>query len=208
LELAQLSLAFWHQMPSSAKMEREKLFVKHEDPSEQLPTWFYDRVFHTGVFAEELLLPYLVYYYLYDEFGVGYRGQNESKGKKYQVLSHGDLTILALAGNMLRTAYRLSISESDMRTRNLVQAMLVPRFQESPTDHPEFFGPFDTQVERLIKVLIKFIDRERARRKREGDSTDIRDILVSPKTYEWVLRDQPTRFVLQKARGKLPTLGK
>jgi len=205
LYLAQLSLAFWHEKPAPAKMQAKKIFVKSPAPSEEeLPEGFYDIVFPDHVGAEELLMPHLVSNYLYERFSIGYRPQGVKRTKKYMIQTHGNLTVLALAGWAIRSKYRL---EMPIRTssKQLLGNLLIPRF-ESAADYPEFFAKFKRGVRILLEGLEDWVGRAIKRQRREEGTSDFRKIFISSSTHQLILRDRRMRKALKRSLKYMPDL--
>lgn len=203
VDLAQCSLAFWHQRPSSAKMEKKMIFVKKDERREDLPGGYYDRVFHDGVSADEMLLSNLVLDYLYSEHDVGFHGHGMVRGEKYQVLTHGNHTILAAVGKLLMERYAIKPSRSPLILSRIVT---LNRIFSEAAEGSEFLGRFDTVVQQLIAALRRFVKVELARRKKEGLSTDIRDILVGETTYRGFADSKDFKRTAIRCRKSLPAL--
>jgi hypothetical protein len=205
LYLAQLALAFWHEKPAPAKMQVRKIFVKAPTPSEEeLPEGFYDVVFPEHVTTEELLLPFLVSNYLYDEFRIGYRPQGARQTRRYMIQTHGNLTVLALIGGAIRSKYRLGIPMRGQK-RQLLANILIPRF-ESPGDHPEYFEEFDRGVRILLNGLDSWVNRTAKRQRREEGRADFRKIFIAPSAYQHILHDLRMRRENKRALRHIPDL--
>ena len=205
LYLAQLALAFWHEKPAPAKMQVRKIFVKSSAPSEEeLPEGFYDIVFPERVAAEELLLPFLVSNYLYDEFAIGYRPQGVKRTKRYMVQTHGNLTVLALIGWAIRSKYRLEIPMSGQR-KQFLGNLLIPRF-ENTDDHPEYFTGFNRSVRILLDGLDEWVNRAAKRQSRDEGRVDLRKIFISGSTHQHILRDRRMKQELKRAQKHMPDL--
>lgn len=205
LYLGQLALAFWHDKPAPAKMQSRKIFVKAPSPSEEeLPEGFYDIVFPEGVSTEELLLPYLVSNYLYDNFRIGYRPQGAKRTRRYMTQTHGNLTVLALMGCTIRSKYDLGMP-LDGHGKQLLSNLLIPRF-ESPDDHPEYFSPFSRGVSILLSGLDRWIDRAAKLQRRKEGAVDIRKIYISSSTLHAILHDRRMKHELKRVEKKIPDL--
>jgi hypothetical protein len=205
LYLAQLALGFWHEKPAPAKMEQRKIFVKSSPIEEkELPQGFYDIVFHDGVSGEELLLPHLVSSYLYNKFDIGYRPQGAKQTRKYMIQTHGNLTVLALMGMVIRQKYAFELPVKGPKLQ-ILKILLVPRF-ENPEEHPEFFHVFAKAVGRLLKGLDKWVAKAAKKQKRAVGSIDIRKIFISAATFEKITSDRAMRSVISMAQKHLPPL--
>lgn len=205
LYLSQLALAFWREKPAPAKMQVKKIFVKAPAPSEvELPEGFYDIVFPENVGAEELLLPYLVSNYLYDEFSIGYRPQGVKRTKKYMIQTHGNLTVLALLGRAIRSKYGLEIPVP-APAKQLLGNLLIPRF-ESVAEHPDFFARFDRGAKILLDGLGEWVDRAIKRQRREEGTGDFRKIFISQSTHAEILGDRRMKKVLKRTQKYMPDL--
>lgn len=202
LSLAQLSLAFWHEKPAPAKMQVRKIFVKATPSEEELPEGFYDIVFPVHVTAEELLLPYLISNYLYDAFRIGYRPQGVKRTRRYMIQTHGNLTVLALIGRIVRSKYRL---ELPLRNPQLLGNLLIPRF-EIPADHPEYFSELEDGVRILLNGLDDWAKRAAKIQSRDEGQVDFRKIFISSATHQSIVRDRKMRDLLRRAEDRLPDL--
>jgi hypothetical protein len=205
LYLGQLALGFWHEKPAPAKMEQRKIFVKTPPIEEsELPQGFYDIVFHEGVSGEELLLSYLVSSYLYREFSIGYRPQGANRTRKYMIQTHGNLTVLALVGLVIRKKYSLQLPIKGQK-QQVLKVLLLPRF-ESSEDYPEFFETFRKIVKNMLKGLDKWVLKTTQKQKREIGSIDIRKIFISSASFDEITSDASMRSVISKTQKKLPPL--
>jgi hypothetical protein len=207
LYLAQLALAFWHEKPAPAKMQVKKIFVKVKSsaPSEEeLPEGFYDLVFPEGVCAEELLFPFLVSNYLYEEFQIGYRPQGAKRTKRYMVQTHGNLTVLALIGWAVRSRYRFE-PLGQGTGKQLLGNLLIPRF-ESVTDFPEYFAKFNQAAKILLSALDEWVTRAAKRQRREEGHVDLRKIFVSSSTHKHILSDRRMKQALKRVQRHMPEL--
>lgn len=206
LYLAQLALAFWHEKPAPAKMQAKKIFIRAATPpEEELPTGFYDSVFHENIVVEELLFPYLVSEYLYDKFAIGYRPQLKKRTRKYMVQTHGNLTVLALVGRAIQTRYRLELPVKDLKKKQLLSNFLIPRF-ENPRDYPEYFEQFDKGFRALFKGVDQWVARAVKKQIREASFSDIRAIFVDPSTLQKMTADRQLRIAVTKLQKHLPEL--
>ena len=186
-------------------MQVRKIFVKASAPSEEeLPEGFYDIVFPEHVAAEELLLPYLISNYLYDEFAIGYRPQGVRRTKRYMVQTHGNLTVLALIGSAVRSKYRLEMPMRGPR-KQLLGNLLIPRF-ECVADFPEYFAKFNRSAEILLDGLGKWVNRAAKRQRREEGRVDFRKIFISQATYHHILSDRRMRQELKRTQKHMPDL--
>jgi hypothetical protein len=206
VNLAQLSLAFWHQLPSSAKMERQKLFRRKVKRAAELESGFYDLVFHKYVRANELLLPFLVYQRLYNEFNVGYRGQDIAHGGKYRVLTHGNQTILAAVGRLLQARYAVKGNAPNTPQKEMTLRKLVQVFSDPESEHEEYLGSFDRAIETIVGAIRRFVEAEVHRRRAAGQSPDIRVILVSEATYQNLVDNRQFDASFRRAVKELPPL--
>jgi len=205
LDLAQLALAFWHGKPAPAKMQVRKLFVKAPAlPEEELPEGFYDTVFPDHVSAEEILLPHLVSDYLYEEFEIGYRPQGVRRTRWYMTQTHGNLTVLALVGWVIRSKYHFDIPLSSPR-KQLLGNLLIPRF-ESTADFPDYFGGCKRSVRIVLDGLDGWVKRAAKEQWRNEGSVDLRKIFVSSSTYRRILSDRRMKQELKRAHKHLPDL--
>lgn len=203
VDLAQCSLAFWHQRPSSAKMEKKMIFVKKNERREDLPGGYYDRVFHDGVSAEEMLLPSLIRDYLYNKLKVGFHGHGLPKGEKYQVLTHGNHAILAGAGRILMDRYSVKPSRVPVVLSRFVT---LNRIFGEASEESEFLARFDEVMETMILALRRFVRAELIRRRTEGLTPDVRDILVADTTFKAFADGKEFQRVIAKSRKVLPAL--
>jgi hypothetical protein len=183
-------------------MQVRKIFVKATPSEEELPEGFYDIVFSAHVTAEELLLPFLVSNYLYDAFKIGYRPQGVKRTRRYMIQTHGNLTVLALIGRMIRSKYRL---ELPLRNPQLLGNLLIPRF-EIPKDHPEYFVGLENGVRILIDGLDDWVKRAARIQSKEEGQVDFRKIFISSTTHQSIVRDRKMREVLRRAESRLPDL--
>lgn len=205
LSLAQLALAFWHDMPAPAKMEKRKVFIRNsapaEEPESELPEGFYDLVFHRGVICEELLIPKLVANYLYCQFDVGYRGLGSKRTKRYLLRTHGNLTLLACVGRAMRNRYQFAIPLI-ARRRQLLCNLLVPRF-ERPEDYPEYFDHFDKGVKYLLSAVESWLSKAIARQRREEGEEDVRRIFVNKQTFDVLVKNPKIKRALGRLKDKI-----
>lgn len=205
LYLSQLALSFWHEKPAPAKMEQRRIFVKSSIVEEsELPQGFYDIVFHDGVSGEEMLLPYLVSNYLYNEFSIGYRPQGANRTRKYMIQTHGNLTVLALVGLVIRKKYSFHLPVKGQK-QQVLKVLLLPRF-EDPDDYPEFFEEFRKVVSNLLKALDRWVLKTAQRQKREIGAIDIRKIFISSASFDEIVSDSSMRSAISKAQKNLPPL--
>lgn len=205
LYLAKLALAFWHEKPAPAKMEKGKIFVKSNSIEEEdLPEGFYDIVFHDGVCCEELLFAYLVSNYLYEKFAVGYRPTGARRTRGYMMRTHGDLTVLGFVGKLIRQKYSLDLPIKGQKLQ-ILKVMLVPRF-ENPSEQPEFFNAFNRVFGKLWKGLEAWIARAEKRQRRDIGAVDLRKIFIAGSTFEEILHDKAMKSTLRKAQKLLPEL--
>jgi len=205
LYLAQLALAFWHEKPAPAKMEAKKIFVKAQGSiEEELPAGFYDIVFPEDITADELLFPFLVSCYLYDEFEIGYRPKGARRTRKYMLQTHGNLTILALLGRAIRSKYSLE-TPIQRAKKQLLSNLLIPRF-ENPDRFPEYFPALNRSVRILLNGLDTWVKRASKRQSREEGRVDIRKLFISPATHQNILRDRSMKYELRRTQRYLPTL--
>lgn len=190
--LAQLYLAFWLGMPSQAKMKKKEIFKLYKTR----PHGYYDQIFKPDTTAEDLMLPYLVREFLYDELRIGFRPRGIRRTRIHEVKIHGDLTMLALMGRILKRKYG-----SNKRKLRLIISKL-----ENPDEHRYFYTRLHEVARDVFKAFHDFMTREISRAERQGESPEVRDILVRDVTFRKILSDQRAKRVIRKSRGRLPSL--
>ncbi|MEM3139454.1 MAG: AIPR family protein [Archaeoglobaceae archaeon] len=185
--LGQYFLAFTGK-PSEAKEEKREIFGV-----------YYDEIFPKTRTAYELLLPKLISDYLYQNFGVGCRKRGERKTMRYYVRTVGDLTVLALVGEIIKRKYH-PFAKSESATRNL--RFLVVRF-EKPEGYRDFFEKYDKVVKLLLKSIERWAKRKKQEAERRGETWDVREL---HRDYADALKDQRIIKCIHKSIDILPRL--
>lgn len=183
-KLAQIFLA-WSGKPSETKEKKRKIFER---------SGFYNEIFSKKRRAEELLLPWLVKVDLYKNFEVGYKRKKVKRTLKYIVLTVGDLTLLALIGEIFRKKYRIH--------KNISKVKALVEIFENRESYRYFFKKYDKIVKELIQGLIgcaKILKKSKAR----GEEWDEREL---HRKYSEILRNKLIRVVVKKGIGELPEL--
>ncbi len=120
------------------------------------------------------------------------------------IQTHGNLTVLALAGWAVRSKYNLQMPTQGTEKR-LLGNLLIPRFERA-TEHPEFFARFNRSMEILLDGLDGWVSRAAKRQRREEGRGDFRKIFISQSTHQHILRDRMMKQVLKRCQKYVPDL--
>jgi hypothetical protein len=160
---------------------------------------YYDRIFPKTRTPHELLLPWLIRGDLYQNFDIGYRKWRERKTMRYYVRTVGDLTVLALVGEIIKRKYHL-FAKSTSANRNL--RLLVARF-ENPEEHRDFFGKYDKIVKLVMKSIEHWAKGKKRGTERKGEAWDPREL---HRDYIDALKDRTIKKSIRKGMNVLPHL--
>ena len=198
-DLAQLYLAFWLTMPAQAKMKKALIFksrIKRRGVEETGS--YYDKIFKPTTTADELLLPYLVDDHLYYEFDVGYLPRMDRIPLKRKVLKHGNFTLLALVGEVLKRKYRLSAGSKSSRKK----IRLLNTALEDLQHHKQIIHSFNKAIKYMIDATFGFVKQEL----RKDKTLTPRTLLVRDRTVINMLNDQKVKKAIKNSTKILPIL--
>jgi len=192
----QAYLSFKKFRPHEAKSSKSKIFVYKSEGG------FYDDIFNSSTIAEDLLLPSQFLSRIDEEirkFKRKYKeaeknnfaslnSQEADKLKRKEFLKHANLTLLAMAGYLVRDKYGDSCPSREILLR------IEPRFDEI------FRGIFDYVVETLDSKIWQ----ENMERKEKGEWFSIRNYFAKPGTINGIFENLRLDMQREKRRGRDP----